>query len=522
MDEYSPAVAQSSHSIDSIPGHGSLPILQPIRQDTSSRHTSGLFLPLPPGCWIVPSYDDYLRCHHNHHHSTSQVKIKVTQDSNQLSFVHCNDCQVRCPAVGGRSSNRTPLLSTTTTAPGPVEGELCFRLIEVIEDISGAAPLSTLPEVASAAPSRQPSFDSPSENGPPSAGPFPRSSESALRVEDALKTEVSTNNQRSEPLTTDLVEHVDRTRTRSGLLRLLSKLKNKIKPHWHATRRSDWKRQHNPILNPQMSVRRLGKLPVALQSTSEQPTVPAGVLPVVRSTPVANDTSEAVRLEASNLESTEHCKRTKEVVSSTASRDKTTIEPKSEKELRSARPSGLLAISPIVHTVIPSELPISHSRSLNRRSHDLLHTGAHIEGFDLSLVERRGSIAVSDMNTDAQSSSEDHDFPSSPRYSGQASLQRARRRGLNTQRPPSLPNAPWSPHFRQRLRNSVDAFIYSGAENAPQIRGQASGRLSQGSTLYGSTPSVYRVVFPEPQYRHANPERDFEPPSSPSPPPSTT
>jgi hypothetical protein len=79
--------------------------------------------------------------------------VKVTPDACHVNYVHCERCQDRWAAIGGRNITRTSLLSTETTEPDLAARGVRYSLFEIVKLARERQALSTLPESPTAAPS---------------------------------------------------------------------------------------------------------------------------------------------------------------------------------------------------------------------------------------------------------------------------------------------------------------------------------------------------------------------------------
>jgi DNA-directed RNA polymerase subunit M/transcription elongation factor TFIIS len=528
-------VAEVSHVSNAVLAHSSTSPPQPSRHDTFSSHISDEYSPLPPGRWTFDFHGNCPRCYHRH--SAVQVQVKVTHDASQVSYVHCERCKERWAAFGGRNTTRISLLSNATIDPDPIERGVRYSLIDIVKLATAAASLGTLPEASSShVPSRQPSVNSTTDDVSCST-PSPRRPSSSIKTsEDISPAEVCEHNQRLEPAPSLSAEHTNVAKNRSSPYRLLFKLKKKI-----MVRFSILQRDPKPIVGtskqPRKSPRQLEKSPIQTQTAADQDIV----LTAQSSTTVpAQDAlvaTDATMSEATEVEVAGRCKRLAEVVAFVASLDKSVLNSKNEQEraqwmrevytefkARRGRGEAHLGISTIVHTSIPCELPRSPQIPLDRRSVEVLHAGTHIEGLELiEAALRRGSITISEPNTDAQSASDERTVASFPRYARQQFLQRVQR-GLWTHRPLSVDGATQSmPHLRSRLRHSYDAAMPTRADSTSSVHGQASSRWSATTLHDGSTHTGHGPVSEDTVHRAANHEgHDDEVPNSIPLPPSAS
>jgi hypothetical protein len=515
MADYPPDVAGNSQSIiNNVPAHDSPPTLQSLRQDTSLPDAHDEFRPLPQGCWIVPFHGECPRCYH--HHSAVQVKVKVTQDLNQLSYVHCGNCQQRWPAFGGRNSTKISLLSTTTIEPELIEKRVYYSLVEVVQAITGAAPLRTLPESSSTVPSCQPSFNTSIRNVICSAPPARHQVSSVAQLPIASSTEIGACHQQELPATSHSSAHPVAVNYRRGPSRLLSKLKDKV-----MARISRSYKNKKLFLEPhdQMSARQIEKPLGQLQP------VPAQIIATEHS--LAED--QSLRdMDKVGVDIAGSYKRLAEVVAFVANLDKTILNSKNEEEriewmrveyadfkAGRRRPSGALALSAIFHTSIPDTTPQSRSMTPDQFSAELRCVGTHTEGLDLlAAALRRGSLTNSDLNADTQSVSDESIVTSFTRPSRQEFLERVRRGlGSQRQRPLSLDSAPRSaPHRHSRLRHSVDILRSNETEGTSSVRGQASSRWSNST----STTAHEALPREAAHYSENHAAHDTEAPESPA------
>jgi hypothetical protein len=130
------------------------------RQDTGSTRSNSKYTPLPPGFYTLPIHGNCPRCHH--HHSSAEVRVRLSEDITRVSKVNCQKCGERWLAFGGQNATCISLLSTQTTDPD--ERELRYRLtiINLVRSAASfgsvafpSAALSSGPESSAAGLSRR-------------------------------------------------------------------------------------------------------------------------------------------------------------------------------------------------------------------------------------------------------------------------------------------------------------------------------------------------------------------------------
>jgi hypothetical protein len=484
----------------SVPSSAQIPGLN--RQDTGSSYGHEEFEPLPPGCWTLDFHGNCPRCHH--HNRALRVQVRVTLDARHVSYVHCERCQDRWAAFGGRNSTRISLLSSTTTEPDLAARGVRYRLIDIVNLATGKVPLDTLPESLSLAPSRQSSMKAHTASKPSADLPTPRASISVEHTEVSL----AQSHQHLKVSTCDAANHAPPATIRGNTRQLISILKAKVTKRFPMLHRSSVKQRVSLLKLSGLSTRQIEKSPVRtptaedLGIVSVKPSTSAiqsQKIPVDRQTPVPYDFQGKV---------VEPSKRLTEVVAFVASLEKSTLKSMSEQERiqwmreqyttfksRKKGPIAPLSFSTIVQESTPTEFPSSSHRTRDRFSIEVSGVGAHVEDLEnvLDAALRRGSITFSEATSEAPSAPDDNSFVLSPRNSGQHLLQRLRH-GSAT--PQSLPNTrPSSSRTRAMFRNSYDAQESGGGSSSWSTRAQSTSRFSQVSTLNSSTMSVDRSVL---------------------------
>jgi DNA-directed RNA polymerase subunit M/transcription elongation factor TFIIS len=100
-----------------------------IRSDTSLLQSHDQYEPLPEGRWTIAFQGNCPKCHHYN----KALQVRVTSDFSQVSYVHCERCQDKWVAFGGRNSTRTSLLSTTMTEADIVERGARYSLVDIVK-----------------------------------------------------------------------------------------------------------------------------------------------------------------------------------------------------------------------------------------------------------------------------------------------------------------------------------------------------------------------------------------------------
>jgi hypothetical protein len=531
MTDSQSIMAEGSHApkLASIPSLAPTPNLS--REDTGSSQGCERYEPLPPGCWTLDFHGNCPRCHH--HNRALQVQVKVTPDAQQVSYVHCERCQDRWAAFGGRNSTRISLLSATTTEPDPVARGVRYSLIDIVNLATGKVPLGTLPESSSPVPSRHPSVKAYAPSNPPAPSSYPRVSES---VKDAefFPIPTSQSHQHLKVTTCDVTDHARPATIRGNALQLISILKTKVTKRFPMMHRINMKQKIRFIKPREMSKRQFEKSPIGTPPIGDLDIVPAGLSdPAVKRQGIYADRKASVSADFQN-KVVEPSKRIAEVVAFVASLEKSKLKSMSEEEriewmrkeytafkARKTKPLVPLSMSAIVHESIPTELPTSPPRTLDRLSMEMLGIGAHVELLDsLEAALYRGSIAISETTSEAPSAPDENTIVLSPCNPGQHLVQRLRQ-GLG--RPQSLPNTlSSSSHLRPTIRHSFDALVPGRGSSTWSTRGQLTSRFSQVSTLNSSTSSVDQFVSPDILHLAENHEESGMDSLMPSPPSQST
>jgi hypothetical protein len=470
------------------------------RQDTDSSYDHEKYEPLPPGCWTLDFHGNCPRCHH--HNRALQVHVRVTQDARHVSYVHCERCQDRWAAFGGRNSTRISLLSSTTTEPDLAARGVRYSLIDIVNLATGKVPLDTLPESLSPAPSRQSSVKEHTASKSSADFPTPRTS-IPIEHTEVSPTPIIQSHQHLEVNTCDAALPAT---IRGNTRQLISILKAKVTKRFPILHRSSLKQRTSFLKPPGLSARQIEKSPIRTPPVEGLDTVSAAP-----STAAARSQKIPFDRRTSDFQGkvVEPSKRIAEVVTFVASLDKSTLNSMSEEgrtewmreqytafKARKKKHIAPLSMSTIVHESTPTEPPPSPPRRLERISIEMLGIGARFEGMtifeSLEAAFRRGSITISEATSEAPSAPDENTLVSSHRNSSQNRLQRLRH-GLG--RPQSLPNTlPSSSRLRPAIRNSYDALVAGRGSSTWSIRGQSTSRFSQVSTLNSSTMSVDQSV----------------------------
>jgi DNA-directed RNA polymerase subunit M/transcription elongation factor TFIIS len=486
------AVAEDSQANNTAFDHSSSTAPKLISHDTSLSQSHDKYEPPPPGCWTLDFHGNCPRCHH--HHKALQVQIKVTPDASQVSYVHCERCQDRWAAFGGRNSTRISLLSTATIEPDSVERGVRYSLVEVVKLVQARSVLGTLPEASSPVLPHQPSVSAHINVSLSAATQSLDLPTTALNAKDAISAEPGPGRHSFEPIVLQATKHTIAPKGPNSTLRLLSKLKMKITTHFPMLNKGPGRRILGSHSQPEMFMRQFEKSP-----SRESPTAdPTHALAEHSQSSGQYEDAPTGDFQADIVEPS---KRIVEVVAFVASLDKTALSSMSEQErsewmrrkytsfkARRRRSLSPLGMSTIVETSIQSDVPRHLS---SQRSIELLGVGDHVEGLDmLGSIEaalRRGSLTISEIS-EPWSTLDDINLFGSRRNSGQSHLQRLRH-GLG--RPQSLP-PPLHPylHLRPDMRNSYDTFVLSERESTASNRGQRQSRFSQGTTIWSSASTV--------------------------------
>lgn len=147
MEQESSAIAAGIMHDEGL-HHGQSPWnARTTRQNTRDSIESDRCIPLAPGFYKIPFHGNCPRCHHRH--IAAEVKVEITIGYTKPSYVHCEVCNEKWVAVGGRNSTCISLLSTLTVAPDPIETDARRAIIDMVRSISSVASpiLATVPEV---------------------------------------------------------------------------------------------------------------------------------------------------------------------------------------------------------------------------------------------------------------------------------------------------------------------------------------------------------------------------------------
>ncbi|KAH3916551.1 hypothetical protein HBI56_047250 [Parastagonospora nodorum] len=491
MGDHPSTMAEPHHTPDPDTAHGPIATVQAISSPAGSDDCK----PLPIGSWILPFHGTCPRCHH--YHKAVQVKIKITQDPNQASYIHCDNCKDPWAAFSARNSTQISLLSTATTEPDSIENEVRHKLIDIVKIATAKAALGSLDSSMAAVPLHQPSVSA-SEKDVPSK--LSRSNDNGKVSEPARQR------QSYKPITPISDSPLAPSEQRSTLSRLVSKVKTKIAARIPRLYRGHAVRSSEITKPPKMSAIKLDQPDVRspLHVTIETvPTTSLFEMSQIQDSQGHQDTPALMPSTATNAKPA----KLSEVATFIASLDASVLESMTEDErkrwmrkaytdfkARNRRSIGLLGLSPIVENAIPGELPPLVARS-NRRSDEVRYAGDHLEGYEH--IQRRFSTS-SDLNSDARSFSDDGTYfntiVTAPGNPTQWHLHQLRH-GNNTQRPQSMPSTPTSSRTHRRGRDSLDSRIFRAADSTLSLHGQAASLRSQGSiTLNGSSLSVYQTL----------------------------
>jgi len=484
-------MVESHHTPDPDTFHGPIAAVQA----NSSQPGNDDCKPLPVGSWTLPFHGTCPRCHH--YHKAVQVKIKVTQDPSQASYIHCENCKDPWAAFGARNSTQISLLSTATTEPDSIANEVRHKLIDIVKIASAKASLGILDTPMGHEPLDQPPAIASAKDIP---------STSTRPDDDGTLVGQVQQHQSHKPAIPSFESPGASSEHRSTLPRLLSKVKTKI-----AARIPRLYRGHAIITSeiiepPRMSTIQFNQPGVRVPMRATVETVP--ITPSIEVSQLQDgqghqDTPALVLSTATRNKPA----KLAEVATFIASLDASVLKSMTEEErnrwmrkaytdfkVRNRRSRSSLGLSPIMENFIEGELP-PHLAQVNRHSDEVRYAGDQFGDFEH--IQRRFSTS-SDAYSDARSFSEDGTYlntiVTAPVNPTQWHLHQFRH-GNSTQRPQSMPNAPPASRTHRRGRGSLDSRMFRAAGSTASLRGQAASLRSQDRTiLNGSTLSAYQTL----------------------------
>lgn len=501
-------------------------------------HGREIYKPLPVGCWTIPFHGNCPRCHH--YHRAVEVQIKVTDNPGQVSYVHCEHCEDKWAAFGGRNSTKVSLLSTGTAEPDSIEEGVRYSLIDIVKMATERARLGALNESQSPTAFRQPSINAHVNEDTHHT--------STIRTEVTIPPEAAQQYQRLEPARNSFTKHDTAAKHRSSAFKLLSRIKVKVTGHFITLHRGSGQDPSRLSHQPRMTGRQFEKSPIRAPRASNSDNGPTQQVSAAVPTSDIPINRQASTPEIPGVQHAHPTTRLSEVVAFIRDLDKPMLESMSEDErdrwMRTtytdfkARKRGSAAtqtLSPIGENSIANEA--SHSLGyVNRRSNEIRGAGAHIEGLELvQLHLRRSSLATSDLMDDTLAP-DNSTSRSTPQHAVRPRSQQLQR-VIDLERAPPVPNAPPSPQrWHQRGRGSFDSRTSRRADSISSLRVQPASLWSQGSTtVHGSTTTLHQtgsqetVRQPESSEELDTQYADLQPPrpsflrnDSDSPPPPST
>lgn len=484
-------MAEPHHTPDPDTFHGPIAAVQA----NTSQPGSDDCKPLPVGSWILPVHGACPRCHH--YHKAVQVKIKVTQDPNQASYIHCENCKDPWAAFGARNSTQISLLSTATTEPDSIENEVRHKLIDIVKIATAKASLGTLDTSMGSEPLHQPPAIASAKDIP---------STSSRPNDNGTVAGQAQQHHSHKPTMPSFESPLASSEQRSTLSRLFSKVKTKIAARIPRLYRDHAILSSEIIESPRISAIQFDQPDVRVPLRTTVETIPTTPLIEVSQLQDGRGHQDNPALVLSTATRNKSAKLA-EVATFIASLDASVLEAMTEDErnrwmrkaytdfkVRNRRSRASLGLSPIVENFIEGELPL-HLAQVNRHSDEVRYAGDHFEGFEHT--QRRFSTS-SDAYSDARSFSDDGTYfntiVTAPVNPTQWHLHQLRH-GNNTQRPQSMPNAPPASRTHRRGRGSLDSRMFRAAGSTVSLRGQAASLRSQDSTiLNGSNLSVYQTL----------------------------
>ncbi|KAL5117941.1 hypothetical protein ACEQ8H_004086 [Pleosporales sp. CAS-2024a] len=391
------------------------------------------------------------------------------------------------------NSTQMSLLSTNTTEPDLVAQEVRYKLIDIVNLAIAKAAVGTLSKsTGSPRSSRQSGEASANANLGSST-----SSTHSLRQESPPEIE-----QDGAPGSTmsASVEPTLKFNRRRQMKYFLSEMKRRWKARMskfhdgYTTNISDSHRQEK------MSARQFEKSPSTDAARTSVDPVADRLLVEPPSRLVYGS-----RLTPTDGTGTTRPTKLAEVATFIASLDSTVLDAMNDEERKSwmrksyteykahnRRSKSQLALSPIVENSVVSELPAQ----FNRGSEDVRYAGGLFSGIED--ISYRHSTS-SETSFDALSFFDDS-IVSNPAATAHGSTPQSHlyrlRRGINTQRPQSMPNSTSIPRYlHQRGRGSFDSRSYRGNGSTLSLRAQPASPRSQGSmTLNESNISLCQTL----------------------------
>jgi hypothetical protein len=513
---------------------GSSPALHLSGPSASSLYGSDGYEPLPPGRWEVPFHGNCPRCHH--YHRAVQIHINVTSDSRHVNYIHCEHCQNRWAAFGGRNSTRVSLLSTTTNELDPVHEEVRYSFYDIVKMATAKAAIGALREQSHPGPSRQPTHGLPFDSEVHTSLACQEPHKPAPQTEHGSKIEASQKQKCRDSTASPAVQQAIAARGRSSTGRLFSKIKVKLGINFgwlHRRRKEQTVSSSNP---PAMTPRQFQKSSVKLAPPTSLGLLMADEPDSRHQMHSISSPNEAVIPDSPGNRRI----RLYEVVDFIRSLDKTVLDSltdsereqwmrKAYAEFKARRNRKPLLLSPVVETNCTEPLSLRRER-LGRYSSELFGAGAHAEGFEAVALRRRNSLAISAHSVPEYSlitslstpgplqrfQSRGSQRPQSL-CSGRRSLSRSRAQSLCSVRPQSRrstrsqslrrPRSPslrsirsqslrngrqrsFLPRTRQVVRRSFESLLHGAGGSTLSMRAQRSSRMSQDTTLYGSVTTL--------------------------------
>jgi hypothetical protein len=536
-------VVGDHQSLEHVAAYGLTQASNPSGHGSTQGDGGEIYKPLPVGCWRIPFHGNCPRCHH--YHKAVEIKVKVTSNPSRVSYVHCEHCNDKWAAFGGRNSTKVSLLSTATSDPDPIEEGVRYSLIDIVNMVTERARLSGSKGSSLLTASRYPSTDAHAKNGNPPFSPRPIAHRSTLGTEDVQPSEAAQQYQLLRSARTSSTKHDTAEKHRSSVLQSLSRMKVKVTGHFRTLHRGTEPDHGRLSPQPRMTGRQFDKSPVRAPAVPNSFNTLAEELPVTVPSREGPRQQETATPETSEVSVAHPTTRLAEVVAFIRDLDKPRLESMGEEErdkwmratytnfkARNRRLTGPLPLSSITESSVANEF--SHPlRQFNRRSAEVRGIGAHAEGLEsVRLSFNRNSLAFSDLMDDS-SAPEDSIGRSTPQNTVRPTSQHLRR-VLD----PEIPSGPPSPRRRYHSgRGSFDSRMHRRVGSTSSLRAQL-GTLSQGSiTVYGSSTTLDRLwshdmVRGSEYYQWLQPEReDLQPPRPPfsfgrnysdSPPPPST
>jgi hypothetical protein len=478
-------------------------ISRPSQYGMSSSASDDEYVPLPPGHWTLNFHGNCPRCHH--HHRGLDVKVTAIPGDSRVSYIECERCHDRWAAFGGSNSTRISLLSTATSEPDLAERGVRYSLLDIVKLAPKNASLGTVSDTTSLGPCNDKSPEPP----PHAREVFPV--EPTGEFED-VELEAP-------PLVSPEDQIV--AKTRSGTVRLLSKLKAKIQTRLHKLRRyGNEKHLARSYGQQKLSARQLEKFPAQILPAIDDQSISAEQPLMISDAFDVTDRDQAAEAEAEakgfDVNVVGPAKRIDEVMRFVASLDKSVLRSMNEEErtewmrkeytsfkARAKKAPLRLGLSPIVHIDSPGDFPHLVKQPLNRLDAEVLGIGSHVAMVEsLEAALRRGPVTISsEHDTDGLKlellqrarpgpvALRPHSLESTTRpltgsqsnslYSlGARSVRSVRSQSLHASRRRTS-----SPCHRQRVRNSSDSLVFNSPESTSSIHARVSSLISQSSPL---------------------------------------